>query len=32
MQKTTLFVFRKKGNFFHEDGVIASNAPPQLRH
>ena len=29
MQKTTLCVFRKKGNLFHEGVAIA---PPQLRH
>ena len=27
MRKTTLFVFRRKGDFFHEGSGIASNAP-----
>ena len=30
--KTTLFVCRRKGNFFHEGGGISPNAPSQLRH
>ena len=32
IRKTTLCVFRKKGNFFHESGEIAPEASPQLRH
>ena len=27
MRKTTLCVFREKGNFFHEGDAIAPNAP-----
>ena len=32
MQKKVLFVFRKKGNSFHEGGAVAPNTPPQFRH
>ena len=32
MRETTLGLFRKKGNFFHEGDAIAPNAPPQLPH